>query len=75
MTRFLPAFFAWIVVYVVVTATLMGIQAAGLNVPLPMQTFLLTAFLVPAMMFVLGPFASTLAQTVIRKVEGRSPNP
>ncbi|MEP3638062.1 MAG: hypothetical protein ABJM43_04190 [Paracoccaceae bacterium] len=67
MTRLLTVFFAWIAVYVAVTATLVGFQWAGLDMPLPVQTFLLTAVLVPTMIFILGPFAAALAQTVIRK--------
>ncbi|MBB3993296.1 antibiotic biosynthesis monooxygenase (ABM) superfamily enzyme [Sulfitobacter undariae] len=68
MKRLLTAFFVWIAVYVAVTATLVGFQRAGLDMPLPVQTFLLTAVLVPTMIFILGPLAATLAQTVIRKL-------
>ena len=67
MTRLLTVFFAWIAVYVAVTVTLVGFQRAGLDMPLPVQTFLLTAVLVPTMVFILGPLAATLAQTIIRK--------
>jgi len=67
MTRLLAVFFAWIAVYVTVTSTLIGFQWAGLNISLPMQTFILTVFLVPTMIFFLGPFAARLAQTIMRK--------
>lgn len=68
MTRLLTVFFAWIAVYVAVTAALIGFQPAGLNLPLPVQTFLLTAVLVPTMIFILGPFAAALAQSVARRL-------
>jgi hypothetical protein len=67
MTKLLTAFFAWVVVYVVVTATLVGFQRAGLAMALPVQTFVLTIALVPAMIFVIGPLAGTLAQKIVRK--------
>ncbi|MFT5623569.1 MAG: hypothetical protein ACI8Z0_000057 [Lentimonas sp.] len=67
MTRFLAVFFAWVAVYVAVTATLTGFQWAGLNMPLPAQTFVLTAVLVPTMIFIIGPFAAMLAQHLVRK--------
>ncbi|MEP4196505.1 MAG: hypothetical protein ABJL99_12825 [Aliishimia sp.] len=68
MTRLLTVFFTWVAVYVVVTATLLGFQWAGLDMPLPVQTFLLTAVLVPTMMFILGPIAAALARTVIGRL-------
>lgn len=67
MTKFLTVFFAWIAVYVAVTATLIGFDWAGFDMPLPVQTLLLTVVLVPSMIFVLGPFAAALARTVVAK--------
>jgi len=67
MTRLLTVFFAWIAVYVTVTSTLMGFRWAGLNISLPVQTLILTVFLVPTMIFYLGPFAAKLAQSVMRR--------
>jgi heme/copper-type cytochrome/quinol oxidase subunit 3 len=67
MTRILAVFFAWVAVYVAVTATLAGFQWAGLDMPLPAQTFVLTAVLVPTMIFIIGPFTATLAQYLLRK--------
>jgi len=67
MTRLLTVFFAWIAVYVVVTSTLMGFRWAGLNISLPVQTLILTVFLVPTMIFFLGPFAAKLAQSVMQR--------
>lgn len=67
MMRMLTVFFAWIAAYVAVTATLIGFQRTGLNLPLPVQTLLLTAVLVPTMIFVLGPCAAKLAQAALRK--------
>lgn len=67
MTRFLAVFFAWAAVYVAVTGTLTGFQWAGLDMPLPAQTFVLTAVLVPSMIFIIGPFAATLAQNLVHK--------
>ncbi|KZM50066.1 hypothetical protein OA90_11830 [Labrenzia sp. OB1] len=67
MTRFLNVFFVWLAVYVAVTATLTGFQWAGLDMPLPAQTFVLSAVLVPTMIFIIGPFTANLAQYLVSK--------
>lgn len=48
-------FGVWLCVYPLVTGLLFAIQATGLKPPLPLQTLLVTAVLVPTMVFGLVP--------------------
>lgn len=54
------AFGVWLCVYPLVTALLIALRATGLNLPLPLQTLLATAVLVPIMMFGLVPLVQKL---------------
>lgn len=67
MTKILACFFTWIVVYIAVTSSLIGFQRAGLDLSLPIQTLILTAFLVPIMVFFIAPRSASLAQKIISK--------
>lgn len=58
-------FGVWLCVYPLVTSLLMVLRATGLNLPLPLQTMLVTAVLVPIMIFGLVP--------LVRKLIGESP--
>ena len=48
-------FGVWLCVYPLVTGLLMTLRATGWNLPLPLQTMLVTAALVPIMIFGLVP--------------------
>ena len=48
-------FGVWICVYPLVTGLLMALRATGLDLPLPLQTVITTAVLVPTMMLGLAP--------------------
>jgi antibiotic biosynthesis monooxygenase (ABM) superfamily enzyme len=52
----------WLCVYPLVTGLLMALRATGLHLPLPLQTLLVTAVLVPTMIFGLVPLVRKLTQ-------------
>ena len=54
-------FLVWVVVYSVVTSVLLVIRMMPFHIALPVQTFFLTLFLVPMIMFVVGPTAGRIA--------------
>lgn len=54
------AFGVWLCVYPLVTALLVGLRATGMPLPLPLQTLLATAVLVPTMIFGLVPLVRKL---------------
>lgn len=54
----------WAVVYAIVTGTLMAIAWLGIQMPLPLQTLLLTLFLVPMMILQIGPKMARVASAV-----------
>lgn len=59
------AFGVWLCVYPLVTGLLLAIRSTGLQLPLPLQTMVVTAALVPTMMFGLVP--------LVRKLVGPRP--
>ncbi|CAM3880397.1 DUF2798 domain-containing protein [Litorimonas haliclonae] len=61
MKTALTVLFSWMVVYLVVTLTLVGFAALGVSLVLPAQTFILTAVLVPSMVLVIGPVSAKAA--------------
>ncbi len=67
MIRVLTTFFAWIAVYTSVTVTLLGFRWAEVDFALPVQTLILTAALVPSMVYIIGPFAGRLAHYFMLK--------
>ena len=56
----------WFFVYVIVTAVLVGFKLTDINLALPVQTFILTALLVPMIMFVIAPRVKRLADRIWR---------
>ena len=54
----------WFFVYVIVTAVLVGFKLTDINLALPVQTFILTALLVPMIMFVIAPRVKRLADRI-----------
>ena len=69
----LHIFLVWLVVYTVVTSTLLVIRATGLRIPLEVQTLFITAALVPMIMFVVGPGAARIAHRVFPQMVVLSP--
>ncbi len=67
MKKFLTIFFTWLSVYLIVTGALLSFRWSGIEVFLPLQTLILTAILVPTMIFILGPFAERIAQHLSEK--------
>lgn len=53
----------WLCVYPAVTGLLMALRATGLNLSLPLQTMVVTALLVPTMIFILVPLVRKLTGT------------
>ena len=54
----------WVVVYTIVTGALMAIAWLGVQMPLPIQTLLLTLFLVPMMILQIGPKMARVASAI-----------
>ncbi|GJL99041.1 MAG: hypothetical protein DHS20C07_07210 [Methyloligella sp.] len=67
MKKFLTIFFTWLSVYLIVTGALLSFRWSGIEVFLPLQTLILTAILVPTMIFILGPFAERIAEYLSEK--------
>lgn len=67
----LTIIFSWAAIYTSVTLTLMAFQWFGLNLALPLQTFLLTIVLVPMMVLFIGPKSIAAAKWLC----ARSPKP
>lgn len=65
MAKALQIFFTWIIVYAVVTGSLLAVAAAQIHIPLAMQTLILTAFLVPSMALVIAPATGRWAAKII----------
>ncbi|MCZ4353262.1 hypothetical protein O4H61_12105 [Roseovarius aestuarii] len=70
MTKLLTIFFVWCVVYAIVTSTLFGFRWTEITLPLPLQTLILTAFLVPMISLVFAPNAEKLAEFLLNKGAG-----
>ncbi|MEM1075517.1 MAG: hypothetical protein AAF665_18375 [Pseudomonadota bacterium] len=53
------ALLTWAVVYPMITLLLIGLEPFVSNLATPVRTFILTALMVPAMVYVAMPFAKT----------------
>ena len=58
----------WMVVYAIVTGILLMISELGIRMPLPLQTLLLTLFLVPLMILQIGPRMARVATTIADRI-------
>lgn len=54
----------WFLVYVIVTAILVGFRLSDVNLALPIQTFILTVLLVPMIMLIIAPRVKRLADKI-----------
>ena len=61
--RAVSIFIVWCIVYCAVTCALLAFRWLGLDLPLPVQTFLLTVVLVPALALVITPAVSRYVTT------------
>lgn len=66
MKTCLRVIFTWLFVYIIVTGALLSFKWLEIEISLPLKTFILTAFLVPLMLFILGPMATNLAHRIIK---------
>lgn len=65
-------FGVWLCVYPLVTGLLLGLRVVGWSIPLPLQTFIVTAILVPVMILVLTP--AVLRITRLEQVAAQPPS-
>lgn len=56
------AFGMWMVIYPVVTGLLVALQRTGWELALPIQTLLVSAVLVPTIVFIVAPLLSRLTR-------------
>lgn len=66
MKTCLRVIFTWLFVYIIVTGALLSFKWLEIEISLPLKTFILTAFLVPLMLFILDPMATNLVDQIIK---------
>lgn len=61
------AIVTWIVVYPLITLLLMSLEPLLQNIALPIRTFVLSAIMVPVMVYMAMPFATSHLSAWLRK--------